>query len=204
MPFKKTTRREIVKYAAWGALGVTVFNAVPITFSFVTPSPAWPLPPGQVKPGPIKIAELEDIKPGSFNLYTFNFGRAPTVGALWYFKGRISHQRDGFTQATGRSPMGGGKNENVGLPDSMVSYCCLCPHLGCVAKDWDQKTKILTCPCHNSRYDIPNGATVVGGPTPAAVPEIKLENRGGEIWAVGWKDIRYAGSLDVYKNKGVV
>jgi Rieske Fe-S protein len=200
---KKTTRRELVKYAAWGGISLTVLNSVPVVLRYVSPNPNWPLPKGQVKPGPIKVADLEDISPGSLTTYNFNFGKVTLVGGLWYLGGKVSHQRKGATQATGRD-MGGGENENVGLPDGMVSYCLLCTHLGCIAKDWGSKTEILTCPCHNSKFDISNGASVVGGPAPAAIPEIKLEKRGNEIWAVNWKDVNYVKSLTVYKNKGAV
>lgn len=200
---KKTTRRDLVKYAAWGGIGFTALNAVPIILKYISPNPDWPLPPGQAKPGPIKVADLKDVTPGSFTLYNFNFGRVTLVGGLWYLEGDVSHQKNGATQTTGKA-LGGGKNENVGLPDGIVSYCLLCTHLGCIPKNWDQEKKILTCPCHNGLYDIANGASIVGGPPPAAIPEIRLEKRGEEIWAVDWKDINYVKTLDVYKNQGAV
>jgi Rieske Fe-S protein len=53
-------------------------------------------------------------------------------------------------------------------------------------------------------YDIANGASIVGGPPPAALPAIKLEKRGEEIWAVDWNDKNYLKNLEVYNNKGVV
>lgn len=200
---KKTTRRNLVKYAAVCGIGFTVLNSVPIVLRYVSPNPNWPLPKGQVKPGPIKVADLKDISPGSFTMYNFNFGRVTLVGGLWYLEGKVSHQRKGATQADGKE-MGGGPNENTGLPEGIISYCLLCTHLGCIAKEWASDTDILTCPCHNSQFDIPRGASVVGGPAPAAIPEIKLEKRGDAIWAVNWKDVDYVKTLTVYKNKGAV
>lgn len=200
---KKTTRRNLVKYAAVCGIGFTTLNSVPIMLRYVSPSPDWPLPKGQVKPGPIKVADLKDVSPGSFTMYNFNFGRVTLVGGLWYLEGKISHQRKGATQANGKE-MGGGANENTGLPEGIVSYCLLCTHLGCIPKNWEPENKILVCPCHNGMYDISNGASVISGPPPAAIPEIKLEKRGEEIWAVDWKDIEYVRTLDVYKNKGAV
>jgi len=199
----KKTRREIVKYAAWGALGITGLDSVPITLKFITPNPDWPPPPGQMKAGPVKITSLKDLAPGAFTNYQFNFGRTTLVGGLWYFDEKVRHQKRGATQTSGKD-ISGGQNENLNVPGGMVSYCLLCTHLGCIPKNWDSETKILTCPCHNGLYDIVNGAAVVGGPPPAAIPEIKLEKRGEEIWAVDWKDISYVKTLDVYKNKGVV
>jgi Rieske Fe-S protein len=203
MTIKKTTRRKVVKYVAWGALGVTVFNSVPITIQFITPNPDWPLPPGQVRPGAVQIISLNELVPGAFTTYKFNFGKATLLGGLWYFDEKVKHQKTGATQAMGRD-ISGGQNENVDVPEGLVSYCLLCTHLGCIPKNWDSQTRILTCPCHNGLYDIVNGATVVGGPPPAPIPEIKLERRGRDIWALDWKDINYVRSLDVYKNKGVV
>lgn len=199
----KKTRREIVKYAAWGALGITGLNSVPITLKFVSPSPDWPPPPGQVKTGPVNVASLKDLASGAFTIYQFNFGKVTLVGGLWYLEGKVSHQKRGAIQATGKD-ISGGQNENIDVPEGMVSYCLLCTHLGCIPRNWDPETMILTCPCHNGLYDIRNGAAVVGGPPPAAILEIKLEKRGEEIWAVDWKDSNYVKTLDVYKNKGVV
>jgi Rieske Fe-S protein len=199
---KKTTRRDVVKYAAWTGIGATALNSVPIALKFISPNPDWPPAPGQVKPGPVKIANIKNLSPGTFTLYEFNFGRVPLVGGLWYFKEKVDHQKEGATQAIGKD-ISGGQNENIDVPDGMVSYCLLCTHLGCIPKNWDPEKKILTCPCHNGLYDIRKSATVVGGPPPAPIPEIKLERRGEEIWAVDWKDIDYVKTLDVYKNKGV-
>jgi Rieske Fe-S protein len=203
MAMKKTTRRNVVKYAAVCGVGFSVLGSVPVVLRYISPSPDWPLPPGQVKPGPIKVADLKDVSPGSFLMYNFNFGKVTLVGGLWYLEGEVSHQRKGATQADGKN-MGGGPNENKGLPNEIVSYCLLCTHLGCIPKNWEAETKILLCPCHNGMYDISNGASVVSGPPPAAIPEIILEKRDEEIWAVDWKDADYVKSLDVYKNKGAV
>ena len=201
---KKSTRREFVKYAAWGGIGITTLTSVPIISKYISPNPDWPAPKGQIKPGPIKIADLKDITPGSFTLYNFNFGNVPLVAGLWYLKGKVNHQIKGATKSTMGKDMGGGANENVGLPEEIVSYCLLCTHLGCIPKNWDESKKILTCPCHNGLYDIANGASVVGGPPPAALPAIKLEKRGEEIWAIDWNDKNYLKNLEVYNNKGVI
>ncbi len=200
---KKISRRNVVKYAALGAVGVTIFNSAPIALEFITPNPEWPLPPGQVRPGATRIVSLSELFPGAFITYKFNFGRATLIGGLWFFDEKVSHQRRDVVQGVGRD-ISGGHNENIDVPEGLVSYCLLCTHLGCIPKKWNPQTGILTCPCHNGLYDIVNGAAVVGGPPPAPIPEIKLEGRGGDVWAVGWKDINYVKSLDVYRNKGVV
>lgn len=60
-----------------------------------------------------------------------------------------------------------------------------CTHLTCpvyYAKESDR----IECPCHNGAFDVRTG-NVLYGPPPRPLGRIRIEVRGGEIWAVGKK-----------------
>lgn len=65
------------------------------------------------------------------------------------------------------------------LPEGLTAFSAVCSHLGCVV-DWDSKQEQFLCPCHGGRYDI-NG-NVIGGPPPAPLTRLPLENLDGKIF----------------------
>jgi len=67
--------------------------------------------------------------------------------------------------------------------DRFVAFGQKCTHLGCpVFYRADERR--LHCPCHEGYFDATDGA-VLAGPPPRPLPQIVLERRGDELWAVG-------------------
>lgn len=58
-----------------------------------------------------------------------------------------------------------------------------CTHLSCPVGFEPEKDR-LYCPCHNGAFAAADGK-VLQGPPPHPLPQIKLELRGDEVWAVG-------------------
>jgi nitrite reductase/ring-hydroxylating ferredoxin subunit len=70
------------------------------------------------------------------------------------------------------------------LPDgTLVAYSSICTHLSCALLPRPQEAA-LVCPCHDGRFDARTG-DVLEGPPPRPLPEIRLEQRGDGIYAVG-------------------
>jgi nitrite reductase/ring-hydroxylating ferredoxin subunit len=67
----------------------------------------------------------------------------------------------------------------------LVGYSQVCTHLSC-AVVYDKPGDQLVCPCHRGVFDIKQGTPVAGPPT-RALPRVKLEQRGDQIYAVGWE-----------------
>jgi rieske iron-sulfur protein len=65
--------------------------------------------------------------------------------------------------------------------DGVVAYSAICPHAGCEVSKWLAETQRLECPCHFSQYDPKAGATVVGGPSPHALPALPLKSVDGRL-----------------------
>jgi Rieske Fe-S protein len=65
----------------------------------------------------------------------------------------------------------------------VAAYSRRCTHLSCPVEFESDKNR-LYCPCHNGAFSADDG-TVLQGPPPHPLPQIKLELRGDEIYAVG-------------------
>jgi rieske iron-sulfur protein len=59
--------------------------------------------------------------------------------------------------------------------DGVVAYSAICPHAGCEVDGWSAEQKILECPCHNSKYNPCDSATVVDGPSPRGLAALPLK-----------------------------
>ena len=63
------------------------------------------------------------------------------------------------------------------------AFSQVCTHLSC-AVIYRPEEKELFCPCHHGVFDRASGAPVAGPPT-RALPRIRLEQRGDELYAIG-------------------
>jgi ubiquinol-cytochrome c reductase iron-sulfur subunit len=60
-------------------------------------------------------------------------------------------------------------------PDGLVAYSKLCTHVGCPVGLYQAKSHLLLCPCHQSTFEVLNGAKPVFGPATRALPQLPLE-----------------------------
>ena len=65
----------------------------------------------------------------------------------------------------------------------VVAYSSICTHQGCDVKTWMSKENVLACYCHASKFNLFDGAKVVGGPAPSPLPAIPLK-LSGEFLAI--------------------
>jgi Rieske Fe-S protein len=70
-------------------------------------------------------------------------------------------------------------------PDGIVAYSAVCTHQQCWVTDWLKSVQVLQCPCHQSRYDLRQGAKVVGGPAPRPLPALPLALSDGVLRVAG-------------------
>jgi Rieske Fe-S protein len=69
--------------------------------------------------------------------------------------------------------------------DGVVAYTAICTHNGCEVVEWSADEQLLSCPCHFARYDPRDGARVVDGPAPRALPALPLKIVGGKLVVAG-------------------
>lgn len=58
--------------------------------------------------------------------------------------------------------------------DGIVAYSKICTHVGCPVALYEQQTHHLLCPCHQSQFDVANGAAVIFGPASRPLPQLPI------------------------------
>ncbi|NTW40941.1 MAG: Rieske 2Fe-2S domain-containing protein [Cellulomonadaceae bacterium] len=56
----------------------------------------------------------------------------------------------------------------------IVAYSKICTHVGCPVALYEQQTHHLLCPCHQSTFDIADGAKVIFGPAKRPLPQLPI------------------------------
>ena len=67
----------------------------------------------------------------------------------------------------------------------VVAYTAICTHTGCDVTDWLPDEGLLYCPCHFSKYDPRNSASVTDGPAPRPLPALPLRIGDGLLVVAG-------------------
>ena len=67
----------------------------------------------------------------------------------------------------------------------IVAYSAVCTHTGCDVEEWDEETRHLVCPCHESEFDPSDNARVVFGPAPRRLPALPVKVVDGVLTAAG-------------------
>jgi ubiquinol-cytochrome c reductase iron-sulfur subunit len=58
--------------------------------------------------------------------------------------------------------------------DGIVAYSKVCTHVGCPVALYEQQTHHLLCPCHQSQFDVSDGAKVIFGPAARPLPQLPI------------------------------
>jgi ubiquinol-cytochrome c reductase iron-sulfur subunit len=66
------------------------------------------------------------------------------------------------------------KGRETWAPSGYVAYSKMCTHLGCPVGLYEQELELLVCPCHQSMFNVRNGAVPQFGPAPRPLPQLPL------------------------------
>jgi ubiquinol-cytochrome c reductase iron-sulfur subunit len=70
--------------------------------------------------------------------------------------------------------------------EGIVAYSKICTHVGCPVSLYEQQTHHVLCPCHQSTFDLSDGARVIFGPAGHPLPQLKISvNNDGFLEAQG-------------------
>jgi ubiquinol-cytochrome c reductase iron-sulfur subunit len=68
----------------------------------------------------------------------------------------------------------------------IVAFSKICTHVGCPISLYEQQTHHVLCPCHQSTFDLSDGAKVIFGPAGHALPQLRIGVNGqGNLEALG-------------------
>ena len=56
----------------------------------------------------------------------------------------------------------------------IFAYSRICPHVGCPVDLYEQASHHLLCPCHQSTFDMTDGAKVIFGPAARSLPQLQI------------------------------
>ena len=59
-------------------------------------------------------------------------------------------------------------------PNGLIAYSKVCTHAGCPVGLFEPSTGQLLCPCHQSAFDVLDGAQPVFGPAARALPQLPI------------------------------
>jgi ubiquinol-cytochrome c reductase iron-sulfur subunit len=59
-------------------------------------------------------------------------------------------------------------------PMGYLAYSRVCTHAGCPVGLYQKQAHLLLCPCHQSSFDVLQGAMPTGGPAPRPLPQLPL------------------------------
>jgi len=64
--------------------------------------------------------------------------------------------------------------------EGIIAFSKICSHMGCAVALYEQTTKHLLCPCHQSPFDVTRAAKVIFGPAARPLPQldITVDNEG--------------------------
>ena len=64
--------------------------------------------------------------------------------------------------------------------EGIIAFSKICSHMGCAVALYEQTTKHLLCPCHQSTFDVTRAAKVLFGPAARPLPQldITVDNEG--------------------------
>jgi ubiquinol-cytochrome c reductase iron-sulfur subunit len=58
--------------------------------------------------------------------------------------------------------------------EGIIAFSKICTHMGCAVALYEQQTKHLLCPCHQSTFDVPRAAKVIFGPAARPLPQLAI------------------------------
>jgi ubiquinol-cytochrome c reductase iron-sulfur subunit len=69
--------------------------------------------------------------------------------------------------------------------EGILAYSKICTHVGCPVSLYEQQTHHVLCPCHQSTFDLADGARVLFGPAGHPLPQLQITvNKDGYLEAV--------------------
>ena len=58
--------------------------------------------------------------------------------------------------------------------EGIIAFSKICSHMGCAVALYEQSTKHLLCPCHQSTFDVTRAAEVIFGPAARPLPQLPI------------------------------
>lgn len=77
--------------------------------------------------------------------------------------------------------------------EGVIALSVICTHAGCEATEYLQAEKLVSCPCHGSRFDPKNNGAVAMGPAMRKLPQLTLAVTDGKLTVTSVFDSKVGG-----------
>ncbi|MFG1806529.1 Rieske 2Fe-2S domain-containing protein [Streptomyces sp. NPDC049040] len=171
-------RRKLVRTTMLGALTLVPLSAV-VILRDLGPLPedklrhtAWAKGKALINPNTNKPLRPEDIPVGSLtfaqpdglNEADEDFQQQIAKAALMVVRLKPEDIKD--------------KKELDWSHQGIVAFSKICTHVGCPVSLYEQQTHHVLCPCHQSTFDLSDGARVIFGPAGHRLPQLRISVNG--------------------------
>ncbi|CAG6395699.1 Rieske (2Fe-2S) protein [Streptomyces cocklensis] len=171
-------RRKLVRTTMLGALTLVPLSAV-VILRDLGPMPqdklrhtAWAKGKALINPNTNKPLRPEDIPVGSLtfaqpeglNEEDEDFQQQIAKAALMVVRLKPEDIKD--------------KKELDWSHQGIVAFSKICTHVGCPVSLYEQQTHHVLCPCHQSTFDLSDGARVIFGPAGHRLPQLRISVNG--------------------------
>ncbi|MTE18700.1 Rieske 2Fe-2S domain-containing protein [Streptomyces sp. TRM43335] len=167
-------RRKLIRNTMFGALAVVPLSGV-VLLRDLGPLPedklrhtAWsrgkllvnqntgePLRPEDVTVGSLVMVQPEGLEEGSHD-----FQKEIAKAAVMLVRLEPEDIKD--------------KRELDWSHEGIVAFSRICTHVGCPVTLYEQQTHHVLCPCHQSTFDLADGARVIFGPAGHPLPQLRI------------------------------
>ncbi|MFB8774390.1 cytochrome bc1 complex Rieske iron-sulfur subunit [Streptomyces broussonetiae] len=113
-----------------------------------------------LRPSDIAVGSLTFAKPEGLDEHAEDFNNEIAKAALMIVRLQPGDIKD--------------KRELEWSHEGIVAYSKICTHVGCPISLYEQQTHHVLCPCHQSTFDLSDGARVIFGPAGHALPQLRI------------------------------
>lgn len=125
-----------------------------------------------LRPSDVVVGSLTFCKPEGLEEHDHDFQKEIAKAALMIVRIQPDNIKD--------------KRELEWSHEGIVAYSKICTHVGCPISLYEQQTHHALCPCHQSTFDLSDGARVIFGPAGHALPQLRIGvNDEGYLEALG-------------------
>ncbi|MFJ5259225.1 Rieske 2Fe-2S domain-containing protein [Streptomyces sp. NPDC088387] len=125
-----------------------------------------------LRPSDVVVGSLTFVKPEGLEEHDHDFQTEIAKAAVMIVRIQPDNIKD--------------KRELEWSHEGIVAYSKICTHVGCPISLYEQQTHHVLCPCHQSTFDLSDGARVIFGPAGHALPQLRIGvNDEGYLEALG-------------------
>ncbi|RFU83506.1 ubiquinol-cytochrome C reductase [Streptomyces triticagri] len=125
-----------------------------------------------LRPSDVRVGSLTFCKPEGLEEHDHDFQTQIAKAALMVVRIKPDDIKD--------------KQQREWAHEGIVAYSKICTHVGCPISLYEQQTHHVLCPCHQSTFDLSDGARVIFGPAGHALPQLRIGvNEEGYLEALG-------------------